>query len=295
MELWNGMNVLTEMMPPSSHRAALSPNSETAPFRPYWQQGLAACLVLVMMFGLHMGLQSPEVFVTKIGEQRQVQLSDGTTVLLDTGTRIEVSYSDSSRSVVLSYGQAHFEVAHNPALPFEVFAGQGKVRAVGTAFTVYLKSDDVEVVVTEGVVEILPKAALSKEEARPPANTKQNPPLLLANNSDKRVKAGNVATYDRHTAEHVMQAALDKSGDKISWHKGLLVFRNEPLENVIEELNRYTDIKIIIPDKTVRAMKVGGFFKASDINSVFDALEQGFNIQAQVVSKHVVYLVYVGE
>ena len=74
--------------------------------------------------------------------------------MLNTNSILEVSYSDETRHLTLSQGEAHFDVAHNPERPFEVYAGKGLVRAIGTAFTVYLRKVDVEVIVTEGTVEI---------------------------------------------------------------------------------------------------------------------------------------------
>lgn len=280
MALWNDMNVLTRMEPPAKAQLA-SPRVGLAH---YWQQGLAVCLVLVLVLGLQWAGHSEDIYTTAIGEQKTVYLADGTAVLLNTNTQLQVAYSDQRRIIYLNYGEAHFNVAHNPDRPFEVFAGEGKVRAVGTAFTVYLKNDDVEVAVTEGVVEILPTR---KQAVAAPNKLEQEPVLASA----QRVEAGNVATYDRHTAEHVIQNALGGS-EKLSWHKGVLVFKDEPLSRVIAEVNRYTAKKIVIPDKNIRLMKVSGFFKVSDIDAVFDALEQGFDIHAEVVSDELIYLVY---
>ena len=72
----------------------------------------------------------------------------------------------------------------------------------------------------------------------------------------------------------------------------MLVFRDEPLSSVIDELSRYTEIKVLIPDQAMRSLKVGGFFKVDDIDSIFDALEKGFDIYAEPVSEGVVYLVH---
>lgn len=297
MALWNDMNVLTRMVPPSQ-KVPPSQNQQATATKPeplfarYWQQGLAFCLLFVFVAVVQFNQGANATYTTAIGEQQTVQLDDGTVVILNTDTKVKVAYTDQRRAIYLSYGEAHFEVAHNPDIPFEVFAGQGKVRAVGTAFTVYLKSDDVEVVVTEGTVEILPT---DTEKPEPPtqANAPQATQILAqATTSPEQITAGNIATYDRHTAEHVMQTALGENKDKLSWHKGLLVFRNEPLEKVIAEVNRYTELKVVIPDQSIRSMKVGGFFKVSDINSVFVALEEGFDIHAVAVSEGLIYLVH---
>ena len=305
MALWEDMNVLTDMVPPepAAARSAKPWPAVMASIKQLagWQQALATCTVVLVLFGLQFIGGDNGVYSTAIGEQKTVLLSDGTSVLLNTNSTLRVEYSDQRRVIYLSQGEAHFEVAHNPAVPFEVYAGKGKVRAVGTAFSVYLRSDDVEVVVTDGTVEILPKQSLPQQQAVDPpaavakgAPSSVGKPLQLADQQQpvSQVTAGNVATYDRHTAEHIMQSALGEADKKLSWHQGMLVFRSEPLENVIAEVNRYTPLKIIIPEQTVRHIKVGGFFKINDINSVFDALEKGFDIHANYISDELVYLVH---
>ena len=303
MAMWNDMNALTDMVPPEpavQHGAKVGPEllvwlaTITG-----WRQAVAASVVLILMIGWQLGGNSYATYTTAVGEQKTLQLSDGTSVILNTDTELRVAYSDDRRVVYLNRGEAHFDIAHNPAIPFEVYAGKGKVRAVGTAFSVYLRSDDVEVVVTDGTVEILPKnapqAIAGVASALPsPAQPPPSQPLQLTEKTTAapQVSAGNIVTYDRHTAEHIMQSALAEADKRLSWHQGMLVFRSEPLERVIDEVNRYTPLKIVIPEQSVRHIKVGGFFKISDIDSVFEALEKGFDIYADYISDDLVYLVH---
>ena len=318
LALWNDMNVLTGLVAPVQAQAQQAQRVSRWPAFNFGLdirrfglsgQGFAVCALLTVFFVFQFNSQSPERYITAIGEQKTVQLVDGTSVLLNTNTVLEVDYSDQRRAVYLRQGQAHFAVAHNPEVPFEVFAGSGKVRAIGTAFTVYLKSDDVEVVVTEGVVAILSAQqqsntplAESAAATKSSSAAKQGDAAVAAAEGSSaaltdaqadapvKVSAGNVVTYDRHTAKHIIQEVLDKGIDKLSWHDGVLIFRSESLERVIKEVNRYTTIKIVIPSQEVRSIKVGGFFDMADINSVFDALEQGFDIHANVISDKLVYL-----
>lgn len=92
---------------------------------------------------------------TAIGEQQDVSLPDGSSILLNTHTSLNVQFSKERRSVFLDAGEAHFEVAHDPDRPFVVATKVGVVRAVGTAFTVYVRDDEeTEGTVTDGVVEV---------------------------------------------------------------------------------------------------------------------------------------------
>src|SRR5580658_10396570 len=81
-------------------------------------------------------LQARPTFATGVGEQRLVRLADGSTVRLDTDTRIDVAMTGGARRVTLDRGQAFFDVMHDPARPFLVAAGPMTVRAVGTRFNV---------------------------------------------------------------------------------------------------------------------------------------------------------------
>ncbi len=91
---------------------------------------------------------------TQTGEQHRVLLADGSVVLLDTASEVRVDLNPSERHITLVHGKAHFEVTPDPSRPFLVDAGEGTVRAVGTAFSVYRQGSVVDVAVTEGKVEV---------------------------------------------------------------------------------------------------------------------------------------------
>ena len=123
-------------------------------------------MVVVTVFDF--GDSQQALYVTAIGEQKTITLADNSVVQLNTNSRLSVDYNDKLRGIHLIEGEAHFQVAHNPDLPFEVYTGTGVVRAVGTSFSVYIKHKQVEVVVDQGIVEIdtMPAPALpNKTEA----------------------------------------------------------------------------------------------------------------------------------
>src|SRR4029077_5426176 len=85
-------------------------------------------------------LTSGGVYATALGEQRSLALSDGSTVQLDSLSKIRIRYGEHDRPVVLLQGQALFHVAKDTTRPFIVDIGQTRVRAVGTQFDVYRKA-----------------------------------------------------------------------------------------------------------------------------------------------------------
>ena len=107
-----------------------------------------------------------------------------------------------------------------------------------------------------------------------------------------KVPAGQQAIYGESNGKPVNVATSQDMQDKLSWRKGRLVFKGEPLGGVIEEFSRYTSTKIIIPGKKMRLMKVGGVFKVGDTVAMLDALQEGFGIHAKYVSDDIVYLVF---
>jgi transmembrane sensor len=90
---------------------------------------------------------SVDRYRTELGQERAVRLADGSVLVLNTGTSVEVSLRDDIRTVDLLKGEARFDVAHDTKRPFYVNAGSASVRAVGTAFNVRLRADLTELTV----------------------------------------------------------------------------------------------------------------------------------------------------
>ena len=298
LDFWDDMNILTQVVPPRGEIA--SPDLSRAEPRPFWSGArLAACLATLLLlvlsaFWLRPEQQGPVIYATRVGEQREVELPDRTKVFLNTNTRLEVSYGDSKRQIKLARGEAYFEVFHNPARPFEVVAGKRLVRAIGTAFTVHVRQVDVEVIVTEGVVEIdrTEPVSLNIRVANPQASSPQAAENSAAGlNAAVLVKAGNMASYDRQTLDQIKLVVAQRLEEDLSWRQGMLLFSGEPLEQVVAEISRYTALKIIIPESKVRELQIGGFFKIGDTGALFEALREGFGIHADRVSDNMVLLI----
>ena len=261
---------------------------------------VAATIVMGVMLGLQQYFSSPQqaTYWTAVGEQKTITLPDNSVVQLNTNSRMQLDYQGEIRAVYLHQGEAHFTVAKNPERPFEVYAGTGLVRAIGTAFSVALNdnSDEINVVVTEGVVEIAPEIlspAISPQTDR--INIEAGGAQVLADKpaiKNQRVSAGNLAVFNRdkvRTIEKVEQAEMLQL---LAWQQGLLIFSGEPLEGVVAEISRYTDTKIIIKSEEARALRIGGQFNVADTRAIFSALEKGFGLKADYATNNLVYLSY---
>src|SRR6516165_10792762 len=93
-------------------------------------------------------------FETGHGEQQTHRLADNSILHLNTDSAVTVRYSDNERLVVLSSGEAEFEVAHTPERPFRVFAGRAAIVDLGTRFDVRLNDKSTLVTVVEGRIAV---------------------------------------------------------------------------------------------------------------------------------------------
>ncbi|MDR0779687.1 MAG: FecR domain-containing protein [Pseudomonadales bacterium] len=252
---------------------------------------LAATVVLAIglvgYFQVFSPLAPPRVaqfehrYQTAVGEHLTHMLPDGSAVSLNTDTSVQVRYFNNERLIYILHGEAHFTVAHDTTRPFGVRAGDHIVQAVGTAFNVRLQSlGDVEVMVTDGVVRILDENTSSA--ATPMADTEPQwwlHPVLASS-----VSKGQVAKLAEAGAEPVLvitQLNADDIAAKLAWQHGELVFAGEPLQTVLDEFGRYTSTRFILASETMATVRVGGFFKAGDIDSLLANLNENFKIDAE--------------
>jgi transmembrane sensor len=225
---------------------------------------LAASIAALAVVGAASGLyvldrQSGDVYTTGVGEFHRISLDDGSTVALNTNSKVRVRYTDSARKVEVVRGEALFTVAKNPERPFDVAAGNTTVRAVGTAFSVrlYGEGDDaqVDVVVSEGIVAINPP----RKETYP---------------------AGTVATVrnGRIVATTMLPAEIVS---KLAWTEGRLVFQGEKLIDVVKEINRYNPRQFEVADPDIASVRIGGTFVATDPDGFAKALERSLGIKSR--------------
>ena len=113
-----------------------------------------AATIVVASVGVVIWRTSSSVVETATAELRSVRLPDGSRAALGPETRLEIDFSERSRSLTMTSGEAYFEVVHAPERPFSVDTPAGRVIAVGTAFSVNASPDRVAVAVAQGVVRV---------------------------------------------------------------------------------------------------------------------------------------------
>jgi transmembrane sensor len=208
--------------------------------------GLSALAFLGGLFGPPASFFAD--YRSSTGEVRSVTLRDGSRVDLDTGTSFDVS--DGGRTITLYTGQVFVKVSPDPARPFTVLAGTGRVRAIGTAFAVRRDAGRITVVVSESVVRV---------------NVPRDGPTATAD-----IAAGQAISYSSTglgAPETVDVAAAT------SWRSGELVFHGRPLGAVIAELDRYRRGKIFILDAAIEQLAVTGNFDVRDPDAFLESLQ----------------------
>lgn len=252
--------------PPESAAA----EDESGPDRRWIWRAAAAIAVTAGIAALLLARFVPEeddLYVTLTGEQSSIPLPDGSLAILNTRSSIRVAYSGEYRDVHLASGEALFEVTHDPVRPFRVITEQAVIQAVGTRFNVRQEVGEVTVTVVEGVVEV---ASISRDgvSAPPahdaPAGSREPPPMRLTVGQQVRVSAVSPKAV-------VVDAAVEKA---IAWRERRLVFEALPLEQVIEEFNRYNDPPAVIADRELKALPISGVFRSDDRSSFLQFLSR---------------------
>jgi transmembrane sensor len=229
---------------------------------------IAASIVLAAAATLFylQAVQAP-TYATAIGEQRSLALIDGSTVELNSRSKIVVRYSPQRRNVELLQGQALFRVAKDASRPFIVKTGATLVRAVGTEFDVYQKRDGTVVTVVEGRVAILTGHALPHPGAPPSAideprrSNLEFPTVPKEQVGNILVAAGEQLTV---TPKLIKIAEHPNIANATAWTQRQLVFESASLADVADEFNRYNDRQLMVADPRLETFHVSGVFSSTD-------------------------------
>ncbi len=200
-------------------------------------------------------------YSTGVGQRTTVRLVDGSTVDLNTNSLVEVDFSPGVRRLNLLRGEAMFHVAKDQDRPFVVQTGHEQVTALGTVFMVRRDDDRTLVVLLEGKVKVdqLP----DDDEGSKPVPIAQLVPgqqLALANDDSFKLSRANLATV-------------------ASWRDGRLSFDNDRLSDVVSEVNRYSDHKLVIGDAAAGRMRISGTFRTGSADGFARLLTQSFPVE----------------
>ena len=223
-------------------------------------------------------------YATLVGQQMDTTFNDGSIIHLNTNSHIETEFSDDKRIIKLIKGEALFEVAHDPNRPFIVYAGDRLVQAIGTKFIVHLKAEDIQVTVTDGKVKTS-KVALNKTLADISS---------LDSNATKEddfyITKGEKLVINKDKAPSLIQIEDENMDREISWLNGKLIFVNEKLSYVIEEINRYVEVEIVLKDPAMNNITISGRFDLQDSEALIEAIKLSFNMSVERLGSNKILL-----
>ncbi len=279
---WDALDCLAEA--PRSTVVPLAPESSAWTGRLWWVAAAATLLTVSVGLAWLQHANETQILATAVGQHRNVPLSDGTLVTLNTNTILETNFSRRSREIYLRKGEAHFDVAHDRSRPFLVHAGDALVRAIGTEFEVRLRPDlHVDVLVNEGRVEV--RTATSS--ATPHASAGSAQPLAVV--TVRAVSAGQqLSTAAKDYA--VIPVSPELLSSELAWRDGAVVFDSAPLAEAITEIQRYSDARIVLSDPRIGTLPVGGRFKTDDLQGFLDGLQAALPITIRRSADGTVYI-----
>ena len=190
---------------------------------------------------------------SKLGEIREVQLSDGSRVTLDTDSLVLTKFDSAQRDVRLVRGRARFNVEKDKR-PFVVAAGNGTVTALGTRFDVALARDErVTVQLLEGSVDVRVRGIRSPAEM----------PVRLA--------PGQQLIFRAEKAASPIQVTSTPITDR-RWPEGVRDYDSVRLGDVVGEANRYAAGPILVAAADVSDRKVSGTYRIRDVERLAENL-----------------------
>jgi transmembrane sensor len=223
---------------------------------------LAALLVLALLPRWHATREpvAGTTYSTALGQQRSIQLPDGTTITLDTQSSLAVRYDKHERRVDLLRGRAQFAVRANPHRPFVVHVQNGTVTDIGTVFQVRAGDDCTSVTLIEGQLDI---AATAPDHATRHVS----------------LDSGRQLWFDR--TGHISPAQPADVQAAEGWTQGKLFVHDWQLRDLLDEMNRYNRLQVSIGDPALDAIRVSGVFNTHDPQTMLQLLQQGWPIRAR--------------
>lgn len=212
-------------------------------------------------------------YSTQAGEQRVIDLPDGSRLTLNTATRVRVRYGKESRSIELAAGEVLCAVRKDTGRPFEVSANGGLTRAVGTEFAVQIAQSDTLVAVLGGTVRVAPELAVGAGSA-----------------AATFVRAGEAVAYSPEgSGVHRTRADLQRIR---AWGEHRIVFDDVSLQAALADYNRYTTTPIRLANAEFADKRIYGNFAIGDEAAFLGALSEMLPLKATRTKSEIVLDAY---
>jgi len=283
---WQRLDAIAAGQP--AHGAEPNPAILARPVQAAWWK--RTTLIAAMAAGLALAagviwMRTPARFAATAsaegGYERRV-FEDGSVVELNRGAEIEVNFTPTERQVVLLRGEALFTVTKDPSRPFLVHTRGVDVRAVGTAFNVRLDSASIEVLVTEGKVQVA-QSMVAAANAPSASGPVASPPLVTAG---ERV----IVPLTVDAAPQIARTTEAELARVRAWQPQLLDFSSTPLEEVLSEFNRRNRVKLALADPKSARLPIVASIRSDNIEGFVSLVATAAGLQAERRSDYEIVL-----
>ncbi|MDQ8198635.1 FecR domain-containing protein [Pelagicoccus enzymogenes] len=204
------------------------------------------------------------------------ELEDGSTIDLNEGAEVVCKYSEDRREFWIKSGEAYFSVAKDPSRPFDVYAGETKLRAIGTQFNVKFEGPSVEILVTEGIVALSLLKDASFSNRSPLSDTKPTPKNLIQNQKAVVHRSDNV-----NNGYVIKEVGQKEISEILLWKPVTFTFDSTPLSEVVKSFNRHNEDQLIIVDSQIESLKIVATFRSNKLEGFINLLQATSNIAAE--------------
>lgn len=206
--------------------------------------------------------------LTEVGKEYRITLSDGTRVHLNYNTRLKfpVVFGKKARVVYLK-GEAFFEVAHDAERPFYVVTENIKIKQYGTAFNVNAySSDNTSVVLVKGSVSLLMDGSQAEILMKPHQRA-----IIAKEGKQVQLEEVNIEKYT-------------------AWNDGYFFFEDEPLENIMETLANWYDVKVVYESPEIKKLRfTGALDRYSKVNQTLRALGRTVDVKIKITGRTIAF------
>ena len=230
-------------------KAAKATQHESAQGTWFWKIAASVVLLIAAGFLIRTFLFAPDQVTYTAEAISDVQLPDGSSVVLNTGSRLiyPESFSGGVRAVRLE-GEAFFEVEHDPGQPFTVTAGDTRVQVLGTAFNVKMNASEVVVMVESGRV------------------------LFSGGDGEVILAAGERAVFSPASQQIKKQSQETLTGADQFWRTRTLKFTGQKLPQVIEAIETAYDVNIHLLGDHLSECHLSVTFHNDSLENVLDII-----------------------
>ncbi len=224
------------------------------PRRRYFALSLAASILVIiavafLLFDFNSREGASYDYQTAKGQQQDIKLADGSQVKLNTDSQIGVRFSSELRRIELIRGEVLVTVNGADHRPLQVVAANGIIRDLGTVFDVYRRPNNISVTVLQGAVSV----------------------TMDTGEESKWLGPGERIAYN--DAGHFEAKQNVNMNAATAWSRDLFVFRDTPLQQVVQEVQRYHDKNILIADPSLGQLALRGTFKIDNLDALLLSIE----------------------